>query len=296
LQREVPPANAIERIWRGLSRRIHPPQTSALWVYHRVHPSARENNTFGLKVHPDDLRAHWTSLQEKHQFFFADDLIEQYGDMAPRFCLAMTFDDGYVDNYDHLFPIVRELGIPVTIFLNTDWLGGQNWRLCDLLETCSTEGSLLKEELLSTAWRTHHLKPEEILDLARARWHKELASKPTQHDDCIGLTIEQVKEMASSGLVRFEAHGHQHLCHQDVSREEVTQDLRVNLEQIERITGRRPKGMAYPFGRINDVHSDAISVNEDLGLKWGLLASNGSSSPHTHPQLMDRRDPPPFSA
>ena len=295
MQRESPPTHAIQRVWRSLNRRFTPRRSSAIWVYHRVHPSAYDNNHFGLKVHPEDLIQHWRVLQTHHQFHFVDDLIEQYGDMAPSSCLAMTFDDGYVDNHQYLFPIVQELRIPITIFLNTDWLDGQGWRLCDLLEKCSTQGSLSRGELLDTAWRIHHLKPEEIMDLARSRWLKKLENQPSHDDECRGLSIDQIREMVDSGLVRFEAHGHQHLCYRDVTRDDVSRDLRINLEQIERITGRRPKGMAYPFGRLSDVHPDAKAINEELGLHWGLLASNGSSSPHTHPQLMDRRDPPPFT-
>src|SRR5690348_4598435 len=39
-----------------------------------------------------------------------------------RTLLALTFDDGYHDNYTHAFALARELQIPITIFLAPDYI------------------------------------------------------------------------------------------------------------------------------------------------------------------------------
>ncbi len=41
----------------------------------------------------------------------------------PEKPVIITFDDGYLNNYTHAFPIIKALNIPITIFIITDRMG-----------------------------------------------------------------------------------------------------------------------------------------------------------------------------
>src|SRR6267142_6495562 len=45
-------------------------------------------------------------------------------DRLPKRALAITFDDGYADNYDLATPILRRVGLPATFFIASGYLDG----------------------------------------------------------------------------------------------------------------------------------------------------------------------------
>jgi peptidoglycan/xylan/chitin deacetylase (PgdA/CDA1 family) len=45
------------------------------------------------------------------------------GGRAPHRALAITFDDGYRDNFLHAAPILEKLGLPATFFVVSRWIG-----------------------------------------------------------------------------------------------------------------------------------------------------------------------------
>ena len=44
-------------------------------------------------------------------------------DTLPEKPIIITFDDGYLNNYTHAFPIVKKYNVPITIFVITDYMG-----------------------------------------------------------------------------------------------------------------------------------------------------------------------------
>jgi len=47
--------------------------------------------------------------------------------VAPNRELAITFDDGYLDNYEQARPVLERLSLPATFFIVTQWIGTDVW-------------------------------------------------------------------------------------------------------------------------------------------------------------------------
>ena len=94
-------------------------------MYHSVNPvSDRERNR--LIVPTDVFERQMRFLNEHHYNVVSLDslisLLEGKKKIPPK-TVALTFDDGYKDNYTYAFPILRKYQLPVTIFIIVQEVG-----------------------------------------------------------------------------------------------------------------------------------------------------------------------------
>lgn len=70
---------------------------------------------------------HLLHLKSKYDVISVDDLVAGIygGGVLPNRPVAITFDDGYVDNYSNAYPLLAKYGLPATFFLATDFISGK---------------------------------------------------------------------------------------------------------------------------------------------------------------------------
>lgn len=105
-------AGGLDRL--GFARCIAP--RVVVLLYHRVADDARDNLTVGIEQF--DQQMHWLATHCRVL------PIEQVLAMsavprADRPLVAVTFDDGYLDNHHHAAPILRRHGLPAAFFVST---------------------------------------------------------------------------------------------------------------------------------------------------------------------------------
>lgn len=99
-------------------------------MYHYVStpPADADIYRVDLSVPPALLAEHLDRLQaEGYTTISPYDLTEalQRGRELPAKPILITFDDGYRDNYDNAYPLLRERGMQATIFVVTDFIDEQ---------------------------------------------------------------------------------------------------------------------------------------------------------------------------
>lgn len=114
-----------------LHERLFLRDTCIVLTYHQV-VSTDSNQDVpqldGMVVGRDAFERHLQYLSRNYSIVTLPEFIEtmKKGKGYKRTCL-ITFDDGWKDNYDNAFPILKKYGVSGTIFLATDYIGTNDW-------------------------------------------------------------------------------------------------------------------------------------------------------------------------
>ena len=240
----------------GGLRRLHAGKLVVL-TFHRVRPdgeSAAGRPMRNLDVDASDFRRLLRWMLVRYEPLALRDWIGRDAP-PPRASFAVTFDDGWADNFEHAFPVLRELGVPATVFLAT--------------------GAV--EDRRPFWWQAAGLTDAEI------ERRKTAGSDPS--GNAAGnaaaaaadfLTWEQVREMGRGGLVAFGPHGHGHRLLDRLPRDEAREDVRRCWALLQaRAPGVLAPVLAWPNGNARD---DLAADCEAMGLRAAVGTRRGAAA------------------
>lgn len=215
---------------------------------------------------------------------------------TPQRAAAITFDDGYRDNYEHAFPVLQSLGLPATIFLATAPLedGGALWhdRIFDAFERAEApiefEGTFLpvasangrRHSVLTVLHHLRLLAPAER-DARIDAIVSQVGGTATPPERRM-LTWEEVRAMRGGGI-DFGAHTVTHPILSRIPHEEAVDEVRRSKETIEARLDVPVPLFAFPNGRRDDYTPALLKTLPALGFTGALTTEWG---------LNDRRTPP----
>jgi peptidoglycan/xylan/chitin deacetylase (PgdA/CDA1 family) len=208
---------------------------------------------------------------------------------------AITFDDGYQNNYSVAFPILRQMGLPATIFLTTGLIdtGETLWHLRLNRSLSQTTRSLLQSDghrLDLTGVGSKTTANVEIKKQLAALPRRELLKRLREIVGALGddldepievdspfrmLNTEAIAAMAASGLIEFGAHSHTHPVLSRLSREESQGEIERSIKAVGKLTGRSCELFAYPFGGRRDYNQETIDILRGLGICAAVTTLTG---------------------
>jgi peptidoglycan/xylan/chitin deacetylase (PgdA/CDA1 family) len=105
-------------------------------MYHHIQDeeTAKKNGQTGLSVAPDFFRKHLQYLKDNgYSVITMTDLKNFFngGPNLPQKPVMITLDDGYKDNYELMYPILKEFGMKANIFVATGLLNNPGYMSWD---------------------------------------------------------------------------------------------------------------------------------------------------------------------
>lgn len=217
----------------------------------------------------------------------------QAGIPPEPYSMAVTVDDAYADFGELAYPVFRRHGIPVMLYVVSEFAGGHIWLWWDairylLMNACQGKYrirvanrlvavSLADTVSRETAWHTLAdigliLAPEErdqyILDL-QASFSVPLPVSPVR--EFAALDWGELRALDPE-LVEIGAHTRTHPILSRCSTERITEEVAGSKKAIEAQLGREIRAFCYPNGQWPDVDERCLAAVREAGYDSAVMA------------------------
>ena len=264
-------------------------------MLHRLRqvPPASFSPNRDMAVSPVFLEGFVQDAQQRgYTFVSLNRLSEQLEAGSGEKLLALTFDDGYRDNFTVAYPVLKSLGIPFAIYVTTSFPDGEAVLWWDAMERLLQDHDHITfADGLVMPCRTTQEKLDAFVSLrgaimalprdglgdrvnamfeqANLDWRQMCAAE--------ALSWKDLCELARDPLVTIGAHTVNHPVLSALSAEQACAEMRDSRERIEARIGAPVAHFCYPFGSRNEVGTREFELARKLGFKtatttrWGNI-------------------------
>jgi peptidoglycan/xylan/chitin deacetylase (PgdA/CDA1 family) len=280
--------SVLEYFYRSAGSRL---QRFQILVYHRV---SHDSDPFFPPVSPGVFEQQLEFLKQSYNVLDLGELVEhcKRGSLPDR-AVAITFDDGYEDNYSVAYPILKNAGLRATIFVTTGVIetGKVLWhhrifrafRYATVLRVAEIAGEPLhivlesergaKESLGRALTHARTLPAEKCVRFA-AEIEEKLRPDFNGWARVSMLKWGQMREMYRYGI-RFGSHTVTHPILTRIDDEQIKRELRESRAQLQEEIGGPIAGFAYPNGQACDYDARTIGLLKQAGYEWAVTTRFG---------------------
>jgi len=269
--------------WRRRADRPH----GLVLMYHRVADAAVD--PWGLCVSPANFRDQMRVLGEMAEPVSLERLTEtlRSGRSAAP-VVAVTFDDGYLDNLTAAKPVLDEFDIPATVFIATGLTGSTKplwWdRLANALlgtgripaqyelraagfefswqdprlPESGRQGNRARQRLHQALWAWLRDLPEEARECVLEEIFSLSGADSGAHTGVRPMNLGELHELAADGRVQLGAHSVSHPVLPSWPGDVKSREIEQSAEQYREFMGRRPRLFAYPYGGLDYESVEAV--------------------------------------
>jgi peptidoglycan/xylan/chitin deacetylase (PgdA/CDA1 family) len=264
-----------------------------IFVYHRVND---ELDPFFPAIPTGLFAKQMDYLASNFKVLSLEEAVERMKRQdVPDNAVAVTFDDGYRDNFLNAFPVLQRLSIPATIFLATGAVDSRKVLWHDRMFSAFRETQVPFLDGFDSGSQRYPLRTlqEKVLvqrevlkflrtlkDDERSCWIDRLIERLQVVDrkevPHLMLTWDEVKIMHGSGI-SFGSHTATHPVLSKLSLDKAREEIYESKKAIEEKLGVAVKTFAYPSGNKEDYNEAAKNILKEAGYICALTAIFGTN-------------------
>jgi len=251
---------------------------------------------------------------------------------TPENSVLLTFDDGYIDHYENVFPLLKAKSIPAffsmpgkiiaekqmldvnkihillavsdvpnvlaSLFEKLDYYRGTEFTYPkneELYKKLAQNGRFDEPDVVFIKRLLQVELPEQLRNILADELLREQGYAPESMVDSFYLSRQQVNEMHEAGM-EWGIHGYDHYWMNRLEKDDLIKDIRAALDVFSEVIPPDGWGCCYPYGSVDEHVKKIVS---DMGAVVGFsthvdYAKLPSDDPLALPRF-DTNDFPPIS-
>ncbi|QPG06413.1 polysaccharide deacetylase family protein [Salinimonas marina] len=254
-------------------------------MYHRVLPvtDARyQREEPGMVVSETTFAMHMQTLKDENlPVMTVSDWLAQPESAKAPLTIAITFDDGWLDNYEYAFPVLKQFGFPSTLYVVTDFLGqpAPFWPNKVLTLLLSPEATITPEWQALLKLTGEDIKvpmsrdaAAEVIDKLKQHSDHEIyqALKPIPAATNVPvemISLEQLLDAKHNMQVEVGCHTRRHYrLKESLSGAQLVEEVVEAKDILEQKTGTKVTTFCFPNGDFSKEAHQLVSQHYDAAV------------------------------
>jgi peptidoglycan/xylan/chitin deacetylase (PgdA/CDA1 family) len=225
----------------------------------------------------------------------------------PARAVVVTFDDGYLDNYTQALPILKENGVPATIYVAVEAIeSGYMWNEAvtrQILKTQSNELDLSRYNLGVYSTMTREEREAAVVNVVEKmkplnpRTQKEIVAYVNEAYGEVDLprqmlTGEHLRSLAQEASITLGCHTQTHPMLSQIGIKDAEKDICKSRALLETYLLGPVEHFAYPYGKYGEhFHAEHVNLIARLGFRTAVTTDWGTADSTSSRYMLKRFTP-----
>jgi peptidoglycan/xylan/chitin deacetylase (PgdA/CDA1 family) len=211
----------------------------AILTYHRVLPDSivYEDSILNIAVSTTNFRKQIAYLKNNFSILPIDSFLKHINSDSKQFKLLITFDDGYKDNLDYAYPILKEFNVPAIIYVITKFIGNKFspwWIKID--ELLRNNISFKSKNRKFDYFKNIFLFSDQMTVDKKLSF---FLKKNNKKNNRIFLNHKEIKYLSEQKLITIGSHSHSHYNFYKLDEKKALNEFKISKSILEKIIKKK---------------------------------------------------------